>query len=106
ELDGAQATLDVAAQRLTEALAKSEAAQRAHTAHQELQQATQVRDAAQAAADTALAHAQELLRRRIDAAAGFLAANLTAGEPCEVCGATEHPAPARTDALDEVSNAT
>lgn len=105
-LAGAQATCDAATQRRDEATAQHHAAQRAHAAKQTLAETTARRDTTEQAAETALAQAQELLRRRIDAAAGFLAANLTAGQPCEVCGATEHPAPASSDALDEVSNAT
>lgn len=35
-----------------------------------------------------------LRRRRLDGIAGELATALTPGEPCAVCGATEHPAPA------------
>lgn len=36
----------------------------------------------------------DLRERRLDSMAAELAARLTAGEPCTVCGATEHPAPA------------
>lgn len=35
-----------------------------------------------------------LLERRLGGFAGELAENLVAGEPCAVCGSTEHPAPA------------
>lgn len=38
-----------------------------------------------------------LRRKRIDAIAFELAANLEQGEACPVCGACEHPAPAHTD---------
>src|SRR5699024_1886744 len=55
-------------------------------------------------AEQALESAQELLRRRIDAAAGFLAEKLEPGQPCEVCGATTHPHPATTHELTDVSN--
>ncbi|MGX4693501.1 AAA family ATPase [Streptomyces sp. JNUCC 63] len=40
-------------------------------------------------------HWLELKEQRLDGIAAELAANLTDGEPCAVCGATEHPAPAR-----------
>jgi exonuclease SbcC len=37
---------------------------------------------------------QELLERRLTGMAAELAGQLEAGEPCAVCGATEHPSPA------------
>ncbi|WP_182905723.1 AAA family ATPase [Microbispora sp. H13382] len=37
---------------------------------------------------------QEVRQARIDGMAAELAAGLVAGEPCDVCGATEHPRPA------------
>nr|WBO76638.1 SMC family ATPase [Streptomyces sp. SBE_14.2] len=43
-------------------------------------------------------HWLEVKERRLNGIAAELAAQLTAGEPCAVCGATEHPAPARKDA--------
>lgn len=49
------------------------------------------------AASTALAAVQEEARlrtARLDGFAGELAAGLVAGEPCPVCGGTEHPHPA------------
>ncbi|MGP3983014.1 AAA family ATPase [Streptomyces sp. KR80] len=46
----------------------------------------------------------ELKERRLDGIAAELAAQLRSGEPCKVCGATEHPAPARTSA-DHVDRA-
>ena len=54
--------------------------------------------------EQALEHAQDLLRRRIDAAAGFLAEKLEPGKPCEVCGSTTHPRPAEAHDLAEISN--
>ncbi|MEU3661190.1 SMC family ATPase [Streptomyces sp. NPDC032940] len=61
--------------------------------------------AADAAERGALASAQEaveardhwldLKEQRLNGIAAELAAHLTDGEPCVVCGATEHPAPAR-----------
>lgn len=52
--------------------------------------------AASSAHDTARAQVTALLRRRLAGHAGELAARLVDGEPCAVCGATEHPAPAVT----------
>ncbi|MDG9707205.1 SMC family ATPase [Streptomyces sp. DH10] len=40
-------------------------------------------------------HWLDLKEQRLTGIAAELAANLTDGEPCAVCGATEHPAPAR-----------
>ncbi|MGW0334948.1 AAA family ATPase [Streptomyces sp. NPDC003011] len=46
----------------------------------------------------ARAHWLDLKEQRLNGIAAELAASLTDGEPCAVCGATEHPAPARKDA--------
>ncbi|MFF4253566.1 AAA family ATPase [Streptomyces sp. NPDC001663] len=46
-------------------------------------------------ATEARAHWLDLKEQRLNGIAAELAANLTDGEPCAVCGATEHPAPAR-----------
>ncbi|MFD8233946.1 AAA family ATPase [Streptomyces sp. NPDC059696] len=43
-------------------------------------------------------HWLELKEQRLNGIAAELAAHLADGEPCAVCGATEHPAPARKDA--------
>jgi exonuclease SbcC len=43
----------------------------------------------------ARAHWLDLKEQRLTGIAAELAANLTDGEPCAVCGAVEHPAPAR-----------
>ncbi|AOR35631.1 exonuclease [Streptomyces fodineus] len=43
----------------------------------------------------ARAHWLDLKEQRLNGIAAELAAHLTDGEPCVVCGATEHPAPAR-----------
>ncbi|APZ33513.1 AAA family ATPase [Microbacterium aurum] len=48
-----------------------------------------------AVAGAAGARVGELLRQRLAGYAGELAAGLVAGEPCAVCGSTEHPRPAR-----------
>ncbi|MFI9601091.1 AAA family ATPase [Streptomyces sp. NPDC052043] len=47
------------------------------------------------AAARAKEHWLELKEQRLTGIAAELAASLTDGEPCAVCGATEHPAPAR-----------
>ncbi|MGW2489970.1 AAA family ATPase [Streptomyces sp. NPDC001606] len=52
------------------------------------------RISAQAALD-ARAHWLDLKEQRLNGIAAELAAHLSDGEPCAVCGATEHPAPAR-----------
>ncbi|MFF4805803.1 AAA family ATPase [Streptomyces sp. NPDC001351] len=51
--------------------------------------------AARERATEARAHWLDLKEQRLNGIAAELAANLTDGEPCAVCGATEHPAPAR-----------
>ncbi|MER8060646.1 MULTISPECIES: SMC family ATPase [unclassified Streptomyces] len=53
-----------------------------------------VREARQRALD-ARTHWLELKEQRLDGIAAELAAHLTDGAPCAVCGATAHPAPAR-----------
>ncbi|GAA4242018.1 SMC family ATPase [Actinomadura meridiana] len=53
-------------------------------------------DAAQAARD----HELDLRQARLDGMAAALAAELKDGEPCRVCGSTEHPAP--VDSLGEI----
>ncbi|MEU5994327.1 SMC family ATPase [Spirillospora sp. NPDC047418] len=62
-------------------------------------------DAAQEARD----RAQELRQTRLDGMAAVLAAELADGEPCRVCGSTEHPAPVASLAVvpteDEVDRA-
>ncbi|MEV2211841.1 SMC family ATPase [Streptomyces sp. NPDC050997] len=47
---------------------------------------------------TAKAHWLDVKEQRLSGIAAELAAQLSDGEPCAVCGATEHPAPARKDA--------
>ncbi|KIE25610.1 exonuclease [Streptomyces sp. MUSC 125] len=59
---------------------------------------TQAQERARAARQCALdARAEwlELKEQRLNGIAAELAAHLADGEPCAVCGATEHPAPAR-----------
>lgn len=73
--------LDQQRKRCAELQKKLEAAQEKYT---------QAAEAAQAA----LAHYSALDRAYLDAQAGILARTLTPGQPCPVCGATEHPCPA------------
>ncbi|MEV7288466.1 SMC family ATPase [Streptomyces sp. NPDC093252] len=54
-------------------------------------------DSARRAAD-ARTHWLDLKEQRLSGIAAELAAHLTDGAPCAVCGATAHPAPARKDA--------
>ena len=56
--------------------------------------AEQEHHAASIAAAAAAGAVTELLQRRLAGHAGELAAALVDGEPCAVCGATAHPAPA------------
>ena len=60
-----------------------------------LQKAELARLAAMADHDAARATVTDLLRRRLAGHAAELAAGLAEGEPCAVCGATSHPAPAQ-----------
>lgn len=49
------------------------------------------------ACDAASAHATALLERHLHGQASFLAQRLQPGQPCEVCGSPDHPAPAIWD---------
>ncbi|MZF83676.1 SMC family ATPase [Streptomyces sp. SID5643] len=62
---------------------------------QDTDQAVQRVRSAQDTALRAKQHWLDLKEQRLNGIAAELAANLTDGEPCAVCGATEHPAPAR-----------
>ncbi|GGA55585.1 nuclease SbcCD subunit C [Pseudoclavibacter endophyticus] len=85
-------------QRATADLSAAEAARaaalRAERISARLADAERARGEARLAADRAVEHHNELLRARIDNAVALLAANLQSGAPCQVCGSTEHPAPA------------
>ncbi|MBL1082959.1 SMC family ATPase [Streptomyces actinomycinicus] len=61
----------------------------------DLEEAHRHARAAEQRALDARAHWLDLKEQRLTGIAAELAAHLTAGEPCAVCGATEHPAPAR-----------
>ncbi|GMA27413.1 AAA family ATPase [Arenivirga flava] len=86
------------ADRLAALRARSQAADRLQAAQQRLDAAIEHEVAASlhdAAAATEHARTQQA---RLEGNAGELAAALVDGEPCAVCGATEHPAPAARDA--------
>ncbi|MEU9440115.1 SMC family ATPase [Streptomyces sp. NPDC048304] len=61
----------------------------------DLQDARRRAEASGQRALDARAHWLDLKEQRLNGIAAELAARLTDGEPCAVCGATEHPAPAR-----------
>lgn len=90
-VEPARAALETAAARLDagrEAERLAPLAQAADAAHLD----------AMTARDRAAAEVQALLRRRLAGYAGELAAALTDGEPCAVCGSTEHPHPSAASA--------
>ncbi|MGA1811440.1 SMC family ATPase [Frondihabitans sp. 4ASC-45] len=87
-------TLDLETRRLDDLHAALEAVRH----HAELADVSQIAresvSAAAARAREAVDTEADLRRRRISGVAGELALELIDGEPCSVCGATEHPAPA------------
>jgi DNA repair protein SbcC/Rad50 len=107
----AQAARDAAAraERLTaEALATRERAGRAVERDRLAAELSGAQDRRRRAVDAEQeSHAAwlELRERRLAGMAAELAADLRPGEPCTVCGATEHPAPARSHASDADSAA-
>ncbi|GAA1460730.1 SMC family ATPase [Nocardiopsis exhalans] len=94
--DPAQAALELAERRHVAAMEH----QRLGT---EVARAEELRRGAVDAAQTARDRAQDLRERRIAHMAAELAANLSDGAPCAVCGATDHPAPARPNEQGLVS---
>ncbi|WP_328441715.1 SMC family ATPase [Streptomyces sp. NBC_00444] len=100
-----QARIDAAQQAATRAeqlAVQREPAQRRLGAARQRDQFAGDTEAAQqqalASAERAVdarAHWLDLKEQRLNGIAAELAAHLTDGEPCAVCGATEHPAPAR-----------
>ncbi|MFE2236783.1 AAA family ATPase [Streptomyces sp. NPDC059442] len=89
--------LDPARRRLAAARRRDELAERVGTAASRLTEARERRnDAREAWLD--------VKSRRLQGIAAELAAALTPGDPCQVCGSADHPAPARTGA-DHVDRA-
>lgn len=82
------------AHALAAASARHDAAERAAAISDDLEFAEKALVDASAAAADAWASLSQLRKRRLDGFAGELATALVPGEPCAVCGATEHPAPA------------
>ena len=85
---------EAAAQRCTQLAALEEQQKQCTKLETALDTAqTEYRKAAETA-QTALAHYSAQNRAYLDAQAGILARTLVPGQPCPVCGATEHPCPA------------
>ncbi|TCP56274.1 exonuclease SbcC [Tamaricihabitans halophyticus] len=101
--------LDAAAEaeaRLDAAGVKVEELTEQHRAAQELPELAEAVRAAEDQARLAIDEhqrardrSQELRASRLDGMAAELAADLTAGEPCTVCGSSEHPRPAEPSLL-------
>ncbi|CNF67803.1 chromosome partition ATPase protein [Mycobacterium tuberculosis] len=112
ELDGARAA---AAGRAGAEAAVRDVRRRLDAAHRRdrveglLAEAEEAQRAAIDAAQEARDRAQELRQARLDGMAAVLAADLADGEPCRVCGSTEHPAPVAPHAVvpteDEIDRA-
>jgi exonuclease SbcC len=80
------------------ATARRDAAAEVQTIASRIEKLAQTVQGDQKAAASAIEHERDLRARRIAGMAGELAAELEDGEACPVCGALEHPAPARTGA--------
>ncbi|MDF4249203.1 SMC family ATPase [Streptomyces sp. WMMB303] len=83
--------------RLHPARARLQAAHRRDRLDAEIESAREVRRRAREEAADAKEHWLAVRERRLRGIAAELAANLAAGAPCTVCGATEHPDPARAE---------
>lgn len=94
QVAGASATLTAAQDRLARVTARWAAVQQVTALEAEVAAAEAAVTEAARAAGAAVDHAAALQRARVAGMAGELAAALRPGEPCVVCGGTEHPAPA------------
>ncbi|MDF2917202.1 MAG: ATPase [Microbacterium sp.] len=90
----AAARVDEQRVRVSDLTAQAEAADEAGRLAGKLGEAEEDYLRASGAAEAAAAAVTDLLRRRVAGRAGELAAELTDGEACPVCGALEHPHPA------------
>ncbi len=90
----AKHTQDAAAQRCTQLAALETQQKQCAALETALNDAQAAYLKADADAQAALAHYSAQNRAYLDAQAGILARTLVPGQPCPVCGATEHPCPA------------
>lgn len=88
------AQVDTLREHERRATATADAIARLGTLQDDLGQAQTALAAAAGQAQVAADHERELRRRWVEGIAGEIAGGLRPGEPCPVCGAHEHPAPA------------
>ncbi|MBL0888787.1 SbcC/MukB-like Walker B domain-containing protein [Myceligenerans indicum] len=104
---GGQAATAATVGELMEQLKAAKKVAKAASQAEELQTVVEATDAAQEKRHQETVHAVEAERAahlaRIAGVAGELAAELQPGDPCQVCGSTEHPVLALQPADDEVS---
>ena len=91
----AASALGTAVQALAGATERLKAAQHVTALQGEASAAEVVVAAAAQVAGRAVTRSAEVQRARIEGIAGELAGRLVPGDPCAVCGGTEHPLPAR-----------
>lgn len=98
ELEAKAGQLDAATARVASLRAQRDAAKSAASLREQLETTLAGRERAAAELTRVSAHDRELITRRLEGSAAELAGRLVAGEPCAVCGSTEHPAPAEAAA--------